>query len=517
MKLYADYRKLLQCFEVLVINKIAVLHKGMYMQLKQTPRYDQTLRVSARQIALSTMLHCSADELEQTIAQEQMENPVLEVLERQVCLYCGAFIQWMPCAVCGNSRLTGDVSFSSSDNSFQNEHSTERVWDQWNETQLYDGNSSYRQENDEDEEFDGLARISVDRSLSEILLQQLMMVIEPEDTFIAEQLVGNLNERGYLEIDLEEIATLLHVSLERVESVLQQLHDLEPAGIGALNLRECLLLQLSALQEQEEVPELALLLVDCYLEQIGKGQFKEVIHKLKVSEQDIQQTIRYIRHKLHPYPAYSYDSNSGLHRVDTSYIRPDVIIRSSEHDYEIELIEQKRYHFRLRYNHTEQASSYIADQTNRVEIQRYIHNQTDRAHNFIDSIRHRWHTLQHVTEFVVDYQREFLEKGVRYLRPLTRSTVASQLQLDEGTVSRAIANKYALLPNGRLVAIADFFKSSLSIKDVLRELITEEPPKRRFSDDDLARILTARGIPMARRTVTKYREEMGIPSSRERH
>lgn len=149
-------------------------------------------------------------------------------------------------------------------------------------------------------------------------------------------------------------------------------------------------------------------------------------------------------------------------------------------------------------------------------MQRYLHSQGERAKFFVDCVQRRWQTLRRVAELIVDYQREFLEKGVRYLRPLTRAEVAARLNLDEGTISRATANKYALLPNGRLMPVADFFDGSLGIKDILRELIASENPKRRFSDDELARLLSARGLPLARRTVTKYREEMGIGSSRER-
>jgi RNA polymerase sigma-54 factor len=145
-----------------------------------------------------------------------------------------------------------------------------------------------------------------------------------------------------------------------------------------------------------------------------------------------------------------------------------------------------------------------------------MHQHSDRAKFFVDCIQRRWKTLRRVSELVVNYQREFLEKGVRYLRPLTRAEVATRLSLDEGTVSRATANKYALLPNGRLMPLSDFFDGSLGIKDILREFIQLEDRKRRYSDEELARLLTAQGIPMARRTVTKYREEMGIGSSRER-
>jgi RNA polymerase sigma-54 factor len=149
-------------------------------------------------------------------------------------------------------------------------------------------------------------------------------------------------------------------------------------------------------------------------------------------------------------------------------------------------------------------------------VQNYMRQHNERAQFFVDCIQRRWRTLRRVTEFIVDYQRDFFEKGVRALRPLTRAEVAARLGLDEGTVSRATANKYALLPNGRLIPLADFFDGSLGIKDILRELIQSEHPKHRLSDDELARLLNERGIPMARRTVTKYREEMGIGSSRER-
>ena len=153
---------------------------------------------------------------------------------------------------------------------------------------------------------------------------------------------------------------------------------------------------------------------------------------------------------------------------------------------------------------------------NREEVQRYIHHHSDRARFFIDCVQRRWRTLKRVAELVVEDQREFLERGVRFLHPLTRAEVATRLNLDEGTVSRATANKYALLPNGRLMPFSDFFDGSLGVKDVLRELILSEEPRRRLSDEELAKLMQERGIPMARRTVTKYREEMGIGSSRER-
>jgi RNA polymerase sigma-54 factor len=482
------------------------------MRLEPTPKPDHALRVSAKLITSSTILHLSSDELEQAVTQEQIENPALDVREQRICLFCGALVQGKQCASCGNFARPSEATFT------EEENLTESLGTQWGEDRLYDSDGyawNGGESSDEDEEFDPLARIPMGQTLAEVLLQQLEALISPDDAPIAEQLVGNLNERGYLEISLPEIASHLEVPLERVEYVLSQLQTLEPLGIGARDLRECLLIQLQALDEQGKGLELAAILIDRYLKRLGKNNLLEIARELKVTEQTVRQAIQYIRSTLNPYPAHSYNPDIHTSRGSTAYVRPDVTIRKGENGYEVELIEEKRYQFRIGQGYNTQPLSHQTDQSS-IEMQRYVHHQADRARFFINCIHRRWRTLKRVAELVVDYQREFLEKGIRYLRPLTRAEVATRLNLDEGTVSRATANKYALLPNGRLMSIADFFDGSLGVKDILRELIASENPNRRLSDEELARLMTARGLPMARRTVTKYREEMGIPSSRER-
>ena len=297
--------------------------------------------------------------------------------------------------------------------------------------------------------------------------------------------------------------------------MLSQLQTLEPLGIGARTLRECLLIQLQALEEQEDPHPLAHTLIDQYLDALGRNQFAEIARDLRQPEAEVRRASAYIRTMLHPFPAHVYrdDTNYTRSVAGVTYVRPDVVIRSSDNGCEVELIEEKRYGFRVETRYTDTTGS---DAQNNGEVQRYMHSQGDRAKFFVDCVHRRWHTLHRVMDLVVDYQRDFLAHGVRYLRPLTRAEVATRLGLDEGTVSRATANKYALLPNGRLIPLSDFFDGSLGVKDVLRELISSENTKHRLSDDELARLLTAQGIPMARRTVTKYREELGIGSSRER-
>ncbi|HVU70665.1 MAG TPA: RNA polymerase factor sigma-54 [Ktedonobacteraceae bacterium] len=486
------------------------------MRLEPTPRPEHALRVSARLVTSSAILHLSADELEHTVTQEQIDNPALDVREQRVCLFCGSVIQGARCVSCGNFSQPEETSFSHHEQSGHEEGFNE-LWPQPGEYRTFDMDNYGWLEHDEDQEFDPLARIPMGQSLSELLLQQLEALVSPDDAPIAEQLVGNLNEHGYLEISTQEVATHLEVPLRRVEYVLRQLQTLEPLGIGARNLRECLLLQLAALNEQnQQEQELVTLLIERYLDRLGKSQFQEIARELKIPERDVRQAARYIRTTLNPYPAHSYSAELNSSRTSTAYVRPDVLIRQTENGYEVELIEEKRYHFRIGQGYNTRHLLPPDDPAGNAEFQRYVNQYAERARFFIDCIHRRWRTLKRVAELVVDYQREFLEKGVRYLRPLTRAEVATRLNLDEGTVSRATANKYALLPNGRLMPISDFFDGSLGVKDILRELIASEEARHRFSDDELARLMNMRGIPMARRTVTKYREEMGIPSSRER-
>ena len=298
------------------------------MRLEPTPKPDHALRVSARLVTSSTILHLSADELEHTVTQEQIENPALEVREQRVCLFCGALMQGAQCVSCGSFSQPGETSFSSHEQG-GNDEGLGELWDHAGEYHAFDIDNYGWMDHDEDQEFDPLARIPMGQTLAEVLLQQLEALVSPDDALIAEQLVGNLNERGYLEISTQEIAEHLEVLPQRVEYVLKQLQTLEPLGIGARNLRECLLIQLQALNEQETAQELATLLIERYLDRLGKSQFQEIARELKVSEQDVRQAAQYIRSTLNPYPAHSYNAEINSSRAVTAYVRPDVIDRKS--------------------------------------------------------------------------------------------------------------------------------------------------------------------------------------------
>ena len=202
----------------------------MQQEQRPTARPEQTLRVSARLITASTILHLSSDELEQAITQEQIDNPAIEVTEQRVCLLCGTPMYGATCLACGQvAQQSSKVG-----ESFANYENTEPQWAYQQQT-FYDIDNYGFAEVDSDE-YDPLASIPTGETLAETLLQQLEALVSPDDAPIAEQLVGNLNERGYLEISTQEISEHLQVPFERVEYVLSQLQTLEPLGIGARNL-----------------------------------------------------------------------------------------------------------------------------------------------------------------------------------------------------------------------------------------------------------------------------------------
>ncbi len=282
------------------------------------------------------------------MSQEQVENPALEVDEQRVCLFCGTPLYGQTCTNCGHFGVPTQPLPVLNEAPISYDIPAETLWNASQQT--YDVDNYAFFEADQDDDFDPLASIPSGETLAQLLLRQLEALVAPSDAEIAEHIVGNLNDRGYLENSVQEVADMLSVSLERVEYVLSQLHTLEPLGIGARDLRECLLIQLQAIDEQSEPPTLAQTLIDRYLARLGRGQFQEIARELNVPEAEVRQASAYIRATLHPFPAYTYNTDLSYSHAgsDATYIRPDVIIRAVEDgSFEVELIEEKRYNFSI--------------------------------------------------------------------------------------------------------------------------------------------------------------------------
>lgn len=466
----------------------------MFLEQSQHILPQQQINISAKLIASIKILQLSAEELEQSIAQEMLENPAFEMDELGQCQRCGAQMKDGLCPTCG-----GTVSLSQADGA--------RDWDDFSDPGLVGG---------EEEDFDPLARVQDAASLEEVLLWQMQAIIDPEDLPIAEYLIGSLDSHGYISTSVEEVARILRVAVERVQGVLNLLQMQEPVGVGARNLRECLLIQLRWFREQGKPHPLAEQLVAGYLSQLGEHRFMEIAREVHVPSSHVRQAWHFIRTNLNPYPAHAYDpsaTNFSGGRVHTTLVRPDVVIRRTENGFEAEVVENKKYLFRVSPTYRKLITTLDPAQSSEEDRQ-HIRQYTSRAQFFIDCIHQRWETLKKISDALVEYQYEFLERGVRALHPLTRGELAERVGLHESTISRATANKFVLLPEGRTIPFDDFFDGSLRAKDTLRELIESEDRRHPLSDEELALLLEDRGMKVARRTVAKYRESMHILPSR---
>jgi RNA polymerase sigma-54 factor len=480
----------------------------MYLEQVQTPSAQQTINISAKLIASIKILQYSAEELEQSIARELTDNPALELEELAQCVRCGAMLHAGICPVCDRQaeEQAGDPRLD------------ETTWE--DDIHLRGVDLTASGESD----YDPLEYVHAGDTLHEHLMRQLGAIVSEVDLPIAEYLVGSLNSHGYLSVSTAEAAEMLRVSVSRVERVLAALQSLDPVGIGARDLSECLLIQLRAFEEKGTAHPVARRLLESHLHALGEHHFAEIARELGVTSTQVKQAWRFIRSNLNPYPAHAFEpsdvpglglSSDGERNVS---VRPDVVIRRTEQGFEAEVIERRRFRFSVNPTYStlyQECRTGVSARGGMSEHDRqHIRQYAVRARFFMDCIRQRWETLNTIANALIDYQHDFLEHGVRYLRPLTRGELASHVGLHESTVSRATANKYVLLPDGRTIPFDDFFDGSLAAKDMLRELIASENPAKPYSDEELAELLHRRGLVLARRTVAKYREALGILPSR---
>jgi RNA polymerase sigma-54 factor len=334
------------------------------------------------------------------------------------------------------------------------------------------------------------------------------------DMPIAEYLVGNLDDNGWLRCSIQETADMFDVSSERVEIVLRHLQSLDPIGIGARDLRECLLIQMDYLEDQGITHPQAREIIKKHLTQLGEHKFGRIASEMGISAEEVADVWSFIKSHLNPFPAQGYGvPEPGPSEPIRTYVMPDVIISKDERGFEVDVVESKRFIMRLSPIYSQLAQELDrGDGRLSDDERRHIQQYVSRAKLFIANINQRRQTIQRITTMIVEEQTAFLSNGIRHLQPLTRAQVAGRLGMHESTVSRATAAKYVMLPDGHVIPFSDFFTASLSVKDVIKELIaSEEAP---LTDQEIAERLDERGIHVARRTVAKYREQLGIlPSS----
>ncbi len=468
----------------------------MRLELTQETSAVQTMRVSPRLVAANYILELSSLELQEAINTELSENPALELLEVATCAVCGTELQGSICPRCLQRQKGPDLPQAASESDFDELVPPGAL-----------GSA---------DEFDPITQVPSEETLAERLLRELGTVLDEGELAVAEYLIGSLDEKGYLSCSVEEAADELNVGVEQVRRVLSDLQSQEPVGIGARNLRECLLIQLARLERGGmEQPHTRVILEDHLLD-LGEHKFSKIAHELKISTDAVAAVWQFVKSKLNPHPGHGFSPTNDRDRDTRSmYVLPDVIIGRKDDEFEVDVVESRRFFLRLSpmYAHLGSGSSGSSTQAalaahDRKHVQQYV----SRAKLFMANINQRRQTLQNITRCLVERQGEYLREGVRHLKPLSRAAVAETLGLHESTVSRATAAKYVMLPNGEVIPFSHFFTPSLSVKDVMKEVIERE--NRPLTDAEIMGRLEERDIHIARRTVAKYRMQLNIlPSS----
>jgi len=451
------------------------------------------IAITANLITSLKILQLSSEELEQTIEQELINNPALEMDERETCSVCGGLLQDGRCLDCSVNQTACATDAD-----------TAATW----EEDSYDAwRIDTRPNNAGDDDYDPVSLAASELSIQDYLLDAVLSAISSEDAPIAEYLVGSLDESGYLTVADDEVAEACGVSRERVHNVVTTLQQQDPPGVGARSPRECLAIQLTHLAEDGKGDELALRILNECFEELGQHKFEAIASKLRVKADHVLTSWAFIKDNLTPFPAWSLWQNGQRVSTNSSgFVRPDVAIKPSEDGYSVEVLEEARYQFRINDFYRE----LMSEQELQADERDFIRKHTNQAKFFIGFVKERWDTIRQITECIADVQRDFLDHGIRRLKPLTRSEVAFRVGLHESTVSRATANKFMLLPTKQVISFDDVFDGSLAIKDAIREIIAKEERLHPLSDEEIGGALREQGMFVARRTVAKYREAIHI-------
>ena len=348
--------------------------------------------------------------------------------------------------------------------------------------------------------------------LAEDLATQLRMTRAPEAVLrVALVLAHSLDESGYLKQNLDDLQQWLEIPWGEMQQGLALLQSCEPRGIGARDLRECLLLQ--ADQLPAGVRDVAMKVIDSQLENVAAGRLPRVAQDLKVSIVAVQQAVDAIRN-LNPRPGAGYSGTPA------PYVLPDVIVRKVGDDYLVLTNDQAEPRLRILPEYRRTLLQEADDAT-----RQYVFQQVRSAHWLHRSLEQRRITVYRVAVAIVTAQKSFFDHGVMALKPLTMRHLATELNLHESTVSRAVRGKYMLTPRG-LFEMKFFFGGELggdqgslsaqSVKHVLQQLVEAEDKSQPLSDETLAQSLERQGMHLSRRTVAKYRDELGIPASSRR-
>ena len=361
----------------------------------------------------------------------------------------------------------------------------------------------------EDEEkrqfmFDSL---TAETSLAQHLMEQLRDAdLNEEQQGVAELLIGNIDDCGYLTATTEEIAATTGLPVESISEVLKVIQSFEPPGVAARDLRECLLLQLERAGQQDT---LEYLIVRDFMDALGKRRIPEIARGTGRTVEEVQDALGRIG-RLEPRPG------SAFLPVVEQYVAPEVFVVKNGDDFTVTTNDEQIPHLRISNVYKDLMSA----GENNAEVKNYIREKIRAGKFLIKSLHQRQTTIANIGREIVKRQHEFMEKGVAHLKPMTMAQVAEVVGVHETTVSRAVSGKYIQTPQG-VFEMKYFFTAGLqtasgdgmsntSVKDMVAEIFKSENTSKPLSDQEVVKMLTEKGITIARRTVAKYRDELGI-------
>ncbi|HIY68504.1 MAG TPA: RNA polymerase factor sigma-54 [Candidatus Alistipes intestinigallinarum] len=469
------------------------------MAINQKQVLSLQQKLSPQQIQMIKLLELPTVQLEQRIKQEIEDNIVLEEEERS-----SEDEEQQPQEISVDEYLREDdtPSYKSHINNFSKDDKQRPVY-------LTEG-----------------------RSLQEYLVEQLgYRNLSERDMRLAVYLIGSIDEDGYLRRDLESVAddiaftVGIETSAEELERILGIIHELEPAGIGARDLRECLLLQMDQLPANSRARRLARKILTTYFDEFVKKHYEKLMARLQVSEEDFREAIAEIR-RLSPKPGNLYAEGG----TDTTpYIIPDFILDYQDGHFNLSMNSYNVPEVRVNRRYVEMIRDMVgADgkvkEQDREALQ-FVKSKIDSAKWFISAIKQRHDTLMRTMQTILDYQQEYFKDGDRSkLRPMILKDIADRTGLDVSTISRVVNSKYVQTQFGIILLKSLFSEamqtdsgeevSSYEIKNILQQCIDDEDKRRPLTDETLMDILNSKGYRIARRTVAKYREMLGIPVAR---
>lgn len=440
------------------------------------------LRVDPRVVLASQVLQLTQHELEQLIETELVENPALE-------------------------RLHDDIE------PIDEESILKAVAPQ--ELRPGSEDAEFRRSLPNDDQLDWLDLAASSTSLTEHLQASLLPGLPEELKRCGEYMIACINEKGYLDSPLEEIALETHVSLEQAEYVLRALQACEPAGIGARDVRECLLLQLRGAESVEE--QLARAILKQMMDEFVARRIGRICRRFRVVPELVEAAFAEIV-ALNPFPGEGFSVSPSTHRESKSMgVVPDLVLIHSEQGWTVEvrgsdpmaLAVSRGY--QLRFEKLQSGGKAEGDE------KRHVVSYVNRARDFLTAMQQRRKTLRRIGEYLVAHQGSFVATGqYQFLRPLTRSQMAKELGLHESTISRATMGKFVQISNSEIISFDVFFKPALRVQKMIEEILANENPDNPLSDETIAKLLAQKGVVVARRTVNKYRDRTRLLSSRKR-